>query len=155
MINFIRKMFKTFFSKAFIIFCIIGVLNTLVHLGVYNAVLLVTWWPQEVMVVIGNTLAFIIASLFSYWANATFTYRQRVGKKSFVLSAVTFVMRLVLSDILISIFNWIIVKEEWDALLPWAPIPATMILIPLQFLVFNRIFIKHEPPVSSDNTQNS
>lgn len=143
MMNFIRKMFKTFFTKAFIIFCIIGVLNTLVHLGVYNAVINIPGFTQEVLVVTGNTLAFIIASIFSYWANATFTYRQKVGKVSFFLSAITFVARLVLSDILIWIFNWIIVKEGWDFMLPWAPIPATMILIPLQFLVFNRIFKAH------------
>ena len=155
MINFIRKMFKTFFSKAFIIFCIIGVLNTLVHLGVYNAVLLVTWWSQAVMVVIGNTIAFIAASLFSYWANATFTYRQRVEKKSFILSAITFLMRLLLSDALISLFNQIIEEQGWFELLPWAPIPATMILIPLQFLVFNRIFNKPTSPISTDDTQKS
>ncbi|MFA7126214.1 MAG: GtrA family protein [Bacilli bacterium] len=154
MMNFIHKMFKTFFSKAFIVFCIVGVLNTLVHLGAYNAVLAIPGFPQGVLVVIGNTLAFILASLFSYWANATFTYRQKVGKVSFALSVATFIARLVLSDILIWIFNWIIVKEGWDFLLPWAPIPATMILIPLQFLVFNRIFKANATPLNTTpNTQ--
>lgn len=135
------KLIKTFFSRSFLIFCIIGVLNTLVHLGVYNAIINIPLWKISTMVVIGNTLAFIVASLFSYWANAKFTYKKTTAKLSFFLAMLTFVIRLLISDLLIHLFTLLIEKEGWHFLLPWAPIPATAILIPLQFLVFNRIFL--------------
>ncbi|MDD3191564.1 MAG: GtrA family protein [Bacilli bacterium] len=136
----IRKLFQTFLSRAFITFCIIGVINTLLHLGVYNAVLAIPHQSEDFLVLLGNTLAFIIASLFSYWANATFTYREKMSQKTFWLAMVTFLIRLFLSDLLIYICLLLIREFGWTSLIPWAPLPASIILIPIQFLVFNIIF---------------
>ncbi len=136
----IKKLINIFFSPSFLIFCLIGILNTLIHLAVYNLVITIPFISIYLLVIIGNTLAFITASLFSYWANATFTYKQKASKLSFSLAMLTFIIRLLLSDLIIHLFNLIIEKENWLFLRPWAPLPATALLIPLQFLVFNKIF---------------
>lgn len=136
----IKKLIKTFLSPEFLIFCVIGVLNTLIHLGVYNLSLMIPLAVEMVVILLANTIAFIVASCFSYWANATFTYKKKMSKQSFFLSMATFVTRLVLYNILLYFTVLIIKAFGWDFMIKLAPIPASTVLIPLQFLIFNKIF---------------
>ncbi|MGD9605381.1 MAG: GtrA family protein [Bacilli bacterium] len=129
MINLLKK----FLTKNFIVFCIIGIINTLIHWGVYLLIF-------NYSILIANTVAFIIASLFSYWANATFTYREKTTSKTFLLSSLTFLAKLGLSDGLAYLFEIWFKSMNWTLLLKIIPIFVTMILLPMQFLVFNRIF---------------
>jgi putative flippase GtrA len=128
-----KKLLKLFFNRSFIIFCIIGVINTLVHLVVYNLLL-------KYDIILANTVAFIIASLFSYWANSTFTYKKKMNHNSFIASMITFLFKLFLSNGLTLLFEFIFVKLGMEDFIKLIPIPVTCIILPLQFLVFNRIF---------------
>lgn len=128
-------MIKKFLSRAFIIFCIIGTINTLVHLAVFNLLI-------DVNTLFANTVAFIVASVFSYWANATFTYQTTMKHSTFVASMVTFVVKLLLSNALTLGFKWLLIYFDKKSLIKFIPIPVTLIILPLQFLVFNRIFLK-------------
>ncbi|HNZ50003.1 MAG TPA: GtrA family protein [Bacilli bacterium] len=134
MINFINK----FLTRNFVVFCIIGVINTLIHWGVYLLL-------YQKSVLIANTLAFIVASLFSYWANATFTYHEKTTSKTFMLSFLTFLGKLVLSDSFAFLFELWFKTMNWPLLIKLIPFFVTMILLPMQFLVFNRIFKKPRP----------
>jgi putative flippase GtrA len=127
------KFLKTFFSRSFIIFCIIGAINTLVHLSIFNLVL-------RLPTVIANTIAFIIASIFSYWANTTFTYKIKMNHSSFIASMFTFILKLLVSNALTLGFEWLLIRNELTDLIKLIPIPVTLIILPLQFLVFNQIF---------------
>lgn len=140
----IKRIWVAFFKPSFLIFCIVGVLNTLIHLGVYNLILLIDAWNETFVILLGNTCAFIIASLFSYWANATFTYKKKMSQVSFILAMGVFLSRLLLSNLLLYLFVLVIKHFGWISLIPFAPLPVSMILIPLQFLVFNRIFSNSE-----------
>lgn len=129
-----KKFLKKFLSPAFIIFCIIGVINTLVHLSVYNLLL-------GTHTLIANTVAFIVASIFSYWANSTFTYKTKMNHHSFLASMLTFLGKLLLSNLLTLGFEWLFIRMNQENLIKLIPIPVTIIILPMQFLVFNRIFI--------------
>jgi len=128
-----KKLIRTFCNRSFIIFCIIGIINTLVHLAIYNLLL-------NYNIVLANTVAFIIASLFSYWANSTFTYKQKMNRISFVAAMVTFFIKLLLSNGLTLAFEFLFTRLSLTELIKLIPIPITCIILPLQFLVFNRIF---------------
>lgn len=139
-----KKIFKLFFRRTFIVFCIIGVLNTLVHLSVYNLLM-------SLGTLVANTIAFIIASLFSYWANSTFTYKTKMSNNSFIASMITFIVKLGLSDGLTLLFEYIFIRYHYQELIKLIPIPVTIILLPLQFLVFNRIFIPKKKQEDDDS----
>ncbi len=130
MINFIKK----FLTRNFIVFCIIGVFNTLIHWGVYLLI-----YKQSIL--LANTIAFVVASLFSYWANAKFTYREKTTSRTFVLSFFTFLVKLGLSDGLAYLFELWFNHMGWTVLLKIIPLFITVILLPMQFLVFNKIFV--------------
>lgn len=130
-----KTLINKIFNRTFITFCIIGGLNTLVHLIIYNALL------NIYHIIIVNTVAFIGASFFSYWANATFTYKTKMDNTSFWLSMLTFAIKLILSNVLVIIFKFIFKEFNLVTLIPLIPIPVTLVILPLQFLVFNRIFI--------------
>jgi putative flippase GtrA len=134
MINF----FKKFLTRSFIVFCIIGVINTLIHWGVYLLLLQYT-------ILLANTVAFIVASLFSYWANATFTYKDKVRSTTLFLSLLTFLAKLGLSDGLAYLFELWFKANDWTLLIKIIPIFITVILLPMQFLVFNKIFASRKP----------
>lgn len=132
LINQIKKLFTINFIK----FCIIGVINTVIHLLVYNTF--------KTFVIdngtIANTLAFITASIFSYWANTKFTYKEHINKNTFILSMITFLIKLLMSNGLEWLFRYIFTSSSLEKLIPLIPIFITAILTPLQFFVFNKIF---------------
>lgn len=131
-----KKIIKTLFSGRFIKFCIIGVLNTIIHLIVYNLTLKIT------NVVIANTIAFILASVFSYFANTKFTYNKSPEATTFILVMITFAVKLALNAGLAYGFEQLIIKINYqvDLLIKLIPIFVTIIILPMQFLVFNVIY---------------
>jgi putative flippase GtrA len=125
---------KKFLTIDFLKFCIIGVINTFIHLIIYNLVL------STYSGTISNTIAFIAASIFSYFANTIFTYKKKIMKTTFVLAMLVFLVKLGFSDGLEYLFTLILEKNELPNLIKLNPIFITVILTPLQFLVFNKIF---------------
>lgn len=129
--------FKRLYQSRFIRFCLIGVVNTIIHLVIYNLLL------NEIdKVVLSQIIAFIIASLFSYWANTLFTYREKMRRKTFYLSMLTFIIKLLLNAGLAKAFEMLFIWLKFISLKKIIPLFITAILLPLQFLVFNKIFEK-------------
>lgn len=125
---------KYFFSEKFIRFCIIGIINTVIHLIIYNLLRI------EYGGTIATTIAFIIASIFSYFANSLYTYKTEIKKKTFFLAMITFTVKLLLNDGLEFAFSHLFNKLNLSTLIKYNPIFITAIILPLQFLVFNKIF---------------
>lgn len=125
---------KKFLTIDFLKFCIIGVINTIIHLVVYNFLL------KNHHGTIANSVAFIVASLFSYFANSIFTYKRKVDRTTFALAMLVFLIKLGISDGLELFFTWIFRANALNHLIKFNPIFITAITTPLQFLVFNKIF---------------
>lgn len=130
----IRNLFKTIISEKFIRFCIIGIINTIIHLIIYNLL------REKYGGTIATTIAFIMASLFSYFANSLYTYKAAIKKKTFFLVMLVFVIKLLLNDGLEFGLSYLFTKVGVLELIKYNPIFITAIILPLQFLVFNRIF---------------
>lgn len=130
----LKNLIRAVFSIQFIKFCIIGVINTIIHLIIYNALRI------DYGGTIATTIAFIVASIFSYFANSLFTYKKNVNKKTFILSMLVFIIKLMLNDGLELLFSYVFKKINILELIKFNPIFITIIILPIQFLVFNKIF---------------
>ncbi|MCK4551864.1 MAG: GtrA family protein [Tenericutes bacterium] len=154
--NFIKKHFLT---KKFLTFGVIGVINTGIHLSVYylfynvffnieNDLGLAFW---------SNTLAFISASTFSYFANAIFTFKpKRKSTVQFSIVMLVFLLRWIISSSLTSLFdsisiNWLNFDYEASSMLSLvAPLLASGLLIPIAYFALDWVFRKTDEKKAED-----
>ncbi|MGD9909488.1 MAG: GtrA family protein [Candidatus Izemoplasmatales bacterium] len=142
---------KNFLTKKFLTFGIIGVLNTVIDLAVYQLFFHVihagVFWS--------NTVAFIVASVFSYFMNAIITFKpkNRNATQFSVIMAVYFV-RLMTSNGLALLFNYMMVSllhANYD-LHPYlsavAPFMASALLIPIAYFALDFVFKKTDIKMS-------
>ena len=139
-----------FWNRKFITFCIIGVLNTLIHLGtlwaMYKLFDIANILQEEnletVKVLIGNAVAFIVASTFSYFANNYITFRNKKSDtKTFVESMIIFLARFGLTELLtfifVSIFKAMKLGEVWIKYV--GPFSASIIMIPIAYIFLAKV----------------
>ncbi len=134
----IKRLIQTFLSKEFLIFVIIGVCVTGIHILFYG------WFNTMMHHALSNLLAFIIASIFSYLANTFITYKSKVYYSNFIAAVIVYTVKLLLNSILELGFNELFVVlhvgTNYSNIL--VPIMITAVITPLQFLVFNKMFKK-------------
>ena len=139
-----------FWNKKFITFCIIGVLNTLIHLGTLWAMykifeaanVLQEENLETVKVLLGNAVAFIVASTFSYFANNYITFKNKKSDtKTFVESMIIFLARFGLTELLtfifVSIFKALKLGEVWIKYV--GPFSASIIMIPIAYIFLAKV----------------
>ena len=139
-----------FWNKKFITFCIIGVLNTLIHLGtlwtmykIFEAANVLQEENLEtVKVLLGNAVAFIVASTFSYFANNYITFKNKKSDtKTFVESMIIFLARFGLTELLtfifVSIFEAMNLGDVWIKYV--GPFSASIIMIPIAYIFLSKV----------------
>jgi len=142
LISFVKTHFLT---VKFLTFGTIGVLNTLIHMSVY--------WIFYNLLVVGpffsNTVAFITASVFSYLANAFFTFKPKSKNfTQFGAVILVFSIRLLISNGLTSLFDYVMLSllHADYALHAWmtfvAPFLASALLIPIAYFALDIVFKK-------------
>jgi putative flippase GtrA len=134
-----------FLTRKFITFGVIGIINTLIHLGVYG----IFYNQLSAGAFLSNTAAFITASVFSYFANAYFTFKPKHKTTTqFSIVVLVFLTRLFISSLLASAFdymviNWFNIDYELYPLATYiAPFFASALLIPVAYLALNFVFKK-------------
>jgi putative flippase GtrA len=132
-------------TRKFITFGVIGIINTLIHLGVYG----IFYNQLSAGAFLSNTAAFITASVFSYFANAYFTFKPKHKTTTqFSIVVLVFLTRLFISSLLASAFdymviNWFNLDYELYPLATYiAPFFASALLIPVAYLALNFVFKK-------------
>lgn len=140
--NFIKKHFLT---RKFITFGLIGVVNTLIHLAVYG----IFYNQLSAGAFFSNSGAFIVASVFSYFANAYFTFKPKYKTTSqFSIVVMVFLTRWLISSGLASAFDymvihWLEINYDLYPLATYiAPFFASALLIPVAYLALNFVFKK-------------
>ncbi len=136
---------NNFLTRKFLTFGLIGVINTAIHMGVYW----IAFNPLAMGPFFSNTFAFIIASIFSYFANAFLTFKPK-NKTSMQFSAVmiVFLIRLLVSGVMTTGFdyiiqNWIGINyslHSWTTII--APFFASALLIPIAYFALEYVFKK-------------
>ncbi len=134
-----------FLTKKFLTFGLIGVINTLIHMTVYyfaySKFIFGPFWS--------NTLAFITASVFSYFANAILTFKpKRKSTVQFSVVMIVYLTRLLISSSLTTLFDSIFInifKLNYEAshfLELLAPLLASALLIPIAYFALDWVFKK-------------
>lgn len=149
-----------FLTKKFLSFGIIGVINTGIHLAVYwlfynllafkGITLDLGLLNTNLGSFLSNVVAFIVASVFSYFANVIVTFKpaKKSGKQfSFVMGV--FVLRMIASSILTAVFDGIMLKwilQTPDYVHSWmsviAPFFASALMIPVAYFALEYVFKK-------------
>ncbi|MBP5342542.1 GtrA family protein [bacterium] len=157
MFKFIKE---KFFTKNFLIFCVIGVINTVINFAVMKGMIYIfdissttdiSTKDAGIMYYISmgtsTLLAFLIASLFSYFANARFTYNERNNDtKTFLEAFLAFILRFVLTylfTLLIWYLAMIIFSLDSDPsgwLRTLSNLVASIILIPPFYIALGFVF---------------
>ena len=155
-----KKIKETFFNKKFITFCIIGFLAYLIHQGIYSLYINVFHFYDDSYHLISTAIAFILASIFTYLANAKFTYNTNSSKKTVIQSIIVFILKFLLTEG-ITLGIMAIIKSNFtpqdtfykivDTMLP---LILTCITLILQFLAFNVIFKKKDKQERYKKEQN-
>ena len=140
---------NNFLTKKFLTFGIIGVLNTIIHLLVYNLVFDENVSNFFASAFFSNAVAFIVASTFSYFANAYFTFKpENKSTMQFSIVILVFLTRLVISSLLAEFFNYAVVNwigidyTIYPAAKSIAPFLASALLIPIAYFALDFVFKK-------------
>lgn len=156
MSNILRFIKQNFLSKKFITFGIIGLVNTFIHMLVYG----IFYQDFQAGAFLSNVIAFVSASVFSYLANAYFTFKPtHKSSMQFGVVMLVFLMRLVVSSFLTSVFDYIVI--EWIqidyAVYPIAtyiaPFFASALLIPVAYFILDIVFKKTSDYKNKKNEQ--
>ena len=147
-----------FFNKSFLSFVIIGVINTLINTFFVWFVSKVFTWIVGHEVVAGDDLylwstgvatfvAYVLASLFSYFANAHFTYNQdKKDARTFLEAVISFGVRYGLTWVLTWAFGLLftlILKNtslSQETITTIANLVASILMIPPFYFMLGFVF---------------
>lgn len=143
---------KHFITKKFLSFGIIGVANTGIDLLVYY---LFYWFVTVESPFWSKTVAFIVASIFSYFANVIFTFKpKRKSTVQFSIVMLVFVLRLLITSGLTTLFDYIAVdllSLDYTANRILSLIPsfiASALLIPIAYFALDWVFKKTDKEIN-------
>ena len=89
----------------------IGLLNTLIHWAVYTPIRDEAVDSFFAGAFFANSVAFVVASVFSYFANAYFTFKpENKNATQFSVVFLTFLSRWLISSLLTWLFDYIILN---------------------------------------------
>ncbi|WP_024615558.1 GtrA family protein [Clostridium sp. Ade.TY] len=119
----IKKIKNIFFNKEFILFVIIGVINT--FNGVVFSYIYSSFLNENVAFVVG----YISSLVISYILNSYVTFRERLEFKKFIKFAISYIPNFIIQNIIVLIvFNMM----GFDKLIAYAL--AAIIGVPVTFI---------------------
>ncbi|GAA0075772.1 GtrA family protein [Clostridium sp. CTA-5] len=100
MTNFIQKFKDTFFSKQFIMFVIIGIINT------FNGVVFSYIYSSFLNENIAFILGYISGLFISYLLNSFITFKERLDFSKFIKFAISYIPNFIIQNIVVLlVFN--------------------------------------------------
>ena len=118
----------------FIKFCLVGVSNTAISLGIYYIFIFI----NQDLYIIGNAVGFIISVLNSYILNSKFVFKKTSEKsKTLIKTYIAYGTNLVIGTILLYLFVDIIKISEIIA-----PLINLCITIPLNYILNKKWVMK-------------
>ncbi len=127
----IKKFKETFFSYNFIMFVVIGVINTL------NSV----WISYLLSLVLDANLSFVVGYIISlgiaYILNSVFNFKQKLAFIRFIKFAISYIPNFIIQNVVVIIIYNII---GWHKLIAYAL--AAIIGIPVTFIILKLFAFK-------------
>ncbi len=136
-----------FLTKKFLTFGIIGVVNTAIDAAVYLLADNIIGLDNAFL---SKSIAFIIASVFSYFANAVFTFKPASkNAKQFTVVMLVFLIRMLLSAALAEGINYMLVGwlavdyAVHPAMETIVPILSSAVMIPIAYFALDVVYKKY------------
>lgn len=127
----LRARFWEFFR-----FCIVGVLATAIHYGVYLLLMHLFpdkggWWTNA-----AYTIGYLTGFVFNFILSALFTFRERMTVGKGIGFSISNLVNYGLHILFLNLFLWIGVPDKW------APLPVYCLVVPINFLLVRFVFKK-------------
>ena len=121
-------------SQEFIRFCIVGVLATALHYGIYLLLLHIFAIETTIWTNGAYTIGYVVSWCCNLWLTAHFTFKTDVTTKRGIGFAVSHAINYGLHIAFLNLFLWIGLSEQW------APIPTYCCVIPINFILVRTVF---------------
>jgi putative flippase GtrA len=122
--KFIDKVLKIFFNKDFVIFLIIGVINT------FNGTLFSTTYAFILQVNIAFVCGYITSLFISYLLNSYFTFKEHLNFKKFIKFCMSYIPNFIVQFLSVYIIYNLL---EFDKIVAY--LVAAIIGIPITFIL--------------------
>ena len=124
----IRFIEEKFISREFLRFCIVGLLATGIHYGIY--LLMIRWLNAN----LAYSIAYIISLACNLLLTASFTFKANVTVKRSLGFVASHGVNYLLHIAFLNLFLFLGVAEEW------APIPVFCLVFPINFILVRTVF---------------
>lgn len=132
----IKTLLTKLLHTEFIRFCIVGVLATGLHYGIYLSLIYLIHVDGELWTNIAYTIGYALSFCCNLWLTAHFTFHESVNVKRGVGFAFSHAINYGLHIGFLNLFLWIGIPEQW------APLPVYCLVIPINFILVRTVF-KH------------
>lgn len=122
--------------QEFIRFCIVGVVATGLHYGIYIALISLIHLNGELWTNVAYTIGYILSWCCNLWLTAHFTFRESVSIKRGAGFAISHAINYGLHIGFLNLFIWMGISSQW------APIPVYCLVIPINFILVRTVFKK-------------
>ena len=119
---------EKFFSREFLRFCIVGLVATGIHYGVY--LFLIRWLNTN----LAYSIAYIISLSCNLLLTASFTFKANVTVKRTAGFVASHGVNYLLHIAFLNLFLFLGVAEKW------APIPVFCLVFPINFILVRTVF---------------
>ena len=122
--------------KEFFRFCIVGLMATAIHYGLYLLLLHVSHVESEIWTNVAYAMGYMVSWICNLYLTARFTFHEKVTFKRGVGFAVSHGINFLLHMIFLNLFMWIGMSSKL------APIPVYCIVVPINFILVRTVFKK-------------
>lgn len=127
-----EQQWKSFMQ--FVKFCLVGLSNTAISLGVYYIFVLI----NSNLYIVGNAVGFVVSVLNAYFWNSRFVFNKKYEKaKTIVKTFIAYGTNLIIGTALLYLFVKILGISEYIA-----PLLNLLITVPLNYLLSKKWVMK-------------
>jgi len=130
--NFIIKMKSTFFTKEFISFIIIGIINT------FNGTLFACLYSNFLNKNLAFNAGYITGLIISYILNSFFTFKEPLNLIKFLKFAISYIPNYIIQNIVVYITLNILGLHEFIAYIMAAAIGVPITFLFMKFFAFKK-----------------
>ena len=121
-------------AREFVRFCLVGVLATAIHYGIYYLLNLIVGDERQIWTNINYTTGYLVSWLCNLWLTALFTFKKDVTVSKGIGFAVCHLINYGLHLLFLNLFLSLGMPRNL------APIPVYAIVIPINFILVRTVF---------------
>lgn len=132
----IKTLLIKFLHIEFVRFCIVGVIATGLHYGIYLLLIRLVHLDGELWTNVAYTIGYILSFCCNLWLTAHFTFHESVNVKRGVGFTISHAINYGLHIGFLNLILWLGMPEQW------APIPVYCLVVPINFILVRTVFKK-------------